>query len=63
MGMKNYGTNPSDADSDDDGINDGDELIIGTDPNDADSDDDGITDGDEINQVQIQPTMIPMGMG
>ena len=50
MGMKHLGTNPSDADSDDDGINDGDELIIGTDPNDADSDDDGITDGDEISQ-------------
>ncbi|MEL6342771.1 MAG: MYXO-CTERM sorting domain-containing protein, partial [Myxococcota bacterium] len=38
-----------DADSDDDGLNDGDEVNIhDTDPNDADSDDGGVNDGDEI---------------
>ena len=42
-------TDPNDADSDDDGLNDGDEVNThGTDPNDADSDDDGLNDGDEV---------------
>ena len=36
------GTDPIDSDSDDDGINDGDEVSGGTDPIDSDSDDDGI---------------------
>ncbi|WP_437762231.1 hypothetical protein WME77_29595 [Sorangium sp. So ce764] len=35
------------CDSDNDGIDDPDELEAGTDPNDADSDDDGVIDGDE----------------
>ena len=34
-------------DSDNDGINDGDEVILGTDPLDPDSDDDGLLDGEE----------------
>jgi len=57
------GTDPNDADTDDDGIADGDEvaddadadgmtdsdeITVGTDPNDADTDDDGIADGDEV---------------
>lgn len=43
------GTNPNDTDSDDDGLNDGDEEnVIGTDPLDSDSDDDGLNDGDEM---------------
>ena len=42
------GTEPNDADSDDDGLSDGDEVKThGTDPNDADTDGDGCTDGDE----------------
>ena len=32
-GLSDTGTDPNDADSDDDGINDGDEVITGTDPN------------------------------
>ncbi|WP_437279081.1 hypothetical protein WME90_00570 [Sorangium sp. So ce375] len=35
------------CDSDNDGVEDPDELEAGTDPNDADSDDDGVIDGDE----------------
>ena len=39
-------TNPQDSDSDDDGLNDGDEVhTYGTDPLDPDSDDDGMPDG------------------
>ena len=45
-----YITDPNDADSDDDGLSDGDEVnTYGTDPNDADSDDDGLSDGEEVN--------------
>ena len=42
-------TDPDDADSDDDGLEDGEEVLtLGTDPNDADSDDDGLSDGAEV---------------
>jgi hypothetical protein len=45
----NYNTDPNDDDSDDDGLNDGDEVdTYNTDPNDADSDDDGLDDGTEV---------------
>jgi len=47
-----HGTDPNDADSDDDGVNDGDEVAAGTDPNDADSDDDGVLDG-----ADVEPTL------
>jgi cysteine-rich repeat protein len=40
-------TNPTDDDSDGDGVTDADEIAAGTDPNDADSDGDGLTDGEE----------------
>ncbi|HEX5615086.1 MAG TPA: hypothetical protein VFZ83_08005, partial [Acidimicrobiia bacterium] len=43
------GTDPDDADTDDDGLSDGDEVLVyGTDPLDADTDDDGLSDGDEV---------------
>ena len=43
------GSDPNDADSDNDGLNDADEVNIhGTDPNDADSDSDGIIDSEEL---------------
>ncbi|HEX5616077.1 MAG TPA: hypothetical protein VFZ83_13065 [Acidimicrobiia bacterium] len=43
------GTDPDDADTDDDGLSDGDEVLVyGTDPLDADTDDDGLTDGEEV---------------
>ena len=41
-------SHPLDSDSDNDGINDGNEYIIGTNPIDHDSDDDGLTDGLEL---------------
>ena len=45
----NYGTIPTDSDSDDDLLEDGDELFIYfCDPTDSDSDDDGLGDGEEI---------------
>ncbi len=43
-------TNPCLADTDDDGLNDGDEVIRGTDPRKPDTDDDGLNDGDEVIQ-------------
>ena len=50
------GTVPNDADSDDDGLTDGDEVLVhGTKPLDADSDDDGLTDGDEVHVHGTNP--------
>ncbi|MEX2159255.1 MAG: flexitail domain-containing putative surface protein, partial [Dehalococcoidia bacterium] len=49
-------TNPLDADSDDDGLSDGDEVNThATNPLDADSDDDGLSDGDEVNTHATNP--------
>jgi hypothetical protein len=46
---EHLGTGIDDTDSDDDGLNDGDEVFVySTDPLDSDTDDDGISDGDEI---------------
>ena len=43
-----YGsTDPTKADSDDDGLSDTEELALGTQPLNADSDGDGLLDGDE----------------
>jgi hypothetical protein len=44
-----------DADSDDDGLPDGEEIAIGTDPFDPDTDDDGLSDGDEVNVHGTDP--------
>jgi hypothetical protein len=41
------GTDPLDADSDDDGVSDEEERIKGTDPNNPDTDGDGLKDGEE----------------
>lgn len=38
----------ADSDSDDDGLNDSEEILLGTDPNDPDTDDDGLLDGTEV---------------
>lgn len=45
--VETYGTDPFDADTDDDGLGDGTEVTNGTDPTDLDSDDDGLQDGTE----------------
>jgi len=43
-------SDPNDADSDDDGLDDGEEANKGTDPKDVDTDDDGLNDGEESDQ-------------
>ena len=45
--VKNYGTNPLVADTDGDGLEDGDEIILGTDPLVQDTDGDGVIDSKE----------------
>ncbi|SMB78133.1 hypothetical protein SAMN05660745_00561, partial [Corynebacterium glucuronolyticum] len=48
---KNLGTDPKNPDTDDDGLNDGDEVKKHhTDPKDPDTDDGGVNDGDEVNR-------------
>ncbi len=54
--FRNRGTDPDDADSDDDGLSDGQELDQhGTDPVLADTDGDGLVDGDEVHDG-LDPT-------
>jgi len=53
------GTNPLDADSDDDGLNDGTEVQVGTNPLDPDSDDDGIPDGRDVEWLQQAVRSLP----
>ena len=43
-----YDTNPLIADTDEDGLSDGDEIALGADPNNPDTDGDGIEDGTEV---------------
>lgn len=46
---RQLGTDPQDADTDDDRLSDGDEYnVYGTTPTDADTDDGGVSDGDEV---------------
>ncbi|MDF7802214.1 hypothetical protein P4C99_22275, partial [Pontiellaceae bacterium B1224] len=45
----------TDADTDGDGLDDGDELSARTDPLDSDSDDDGVVDGVEVNESMTNP--------
>ena len=42
------GTDPSNEDSDNDGLTDSEEISEGTDPTNGDSDGDGATDGEEV---------------
>ena len=50
------GTNPGSADTDGDGLGDGDEVSThGTSPTNADSDGDGLSDGDEVNTHSTDP--------
>lgn len=50
------GTDPDDSDSDDDGLNDGDEVnSYETDPLDSDSDDEGLLDGEEVLTYNTDP--------
>ena len=65
------GTDPLDADSDDDGLTDGDEVIRGTDPLNSDTDGDGQSDGDEVSAgtdplvpgtIEKQPTTVALAV-
>jgi uncharacterized repeat protein (TIGR02543 family) len=51
-----YSTNPSDADSDDDGLLDGAERTAGSNPFKADTDGDTLTDAEEVNLTHTNPT-------
>jgi len=46
--LNTWSTDPNDADSDDDGLTDGEEIARGTNPNNHDSDGDGLKDGVEV---------------
>jgi hypothetical protein len=55
----NAGTDPNVADTDGDGLDDGDEINThNTDPNVADSDGDSLSDGDEVNTHGTNPTLV-----
>ena len=54
--LETYATDPNKADTDDDGLDDGQELNITlTDPLVADSDGDGLTDGEEVDTYSTDP--------
>ena len=53
------GTDPTVADTDGDGLTDGEEVNThGTDPNDSDTDNDGLSDGEEVNTHGTDPTVV-----
>jgi hypothetical protein len=59
LGEFNALTDPNISDTDNDGLNDGDEINVHlTDPLNADTDGDGITDGDEVNVVGSDPLVV-----
>ncbi|RZD38087.1 MAG: hypothetical protein CXT75_02135 [Methanobacteriota archaeon] len=49
-------TDPNEPDTDNDGLNDGEEYNQETDPNNPDSDGDGLSDGDEVHNMTWGPT-------
>jgi len=54
--VQNFGTNPLFADSDSDGLTDGEEVKThNTDPLKRDTDGDGLTDGEEVNKYKTNP--------
>ena len=56
LGEYQHGADPLDADSDDDGLTDGDEVNVhGTDPTSPDTDGDGLNDADELNSYSTNP--------
>ena len=61
LGETDRGTDPLLADSDDDRLNDSEEITAGTDPSNPDTDGDGAVDGSEISQGTdpLDPTSTP----
>ncbi len=51
-------SDPTQADADGDGLDDGQEFLIRTDPNDSDTDGDGLTDGEEWNRWRTSPVSV-----
>lgn len=51
-------SDPNIADTDDDGLNDGEEFVIKTDPQDTDTDDDGLWDAEEFNRWLTSPVSV-----
>ncbi len=53
-----YELDPTNSDVDEDGLNDGDEILCDnrTNPNRVDSDYDGLSDGDEVHEYETDPT-------
>lgn len=49
---------PATLDTDDDGLNDAQELRTGTDPSVTDTDDDGLADGEEVSVLRTNPLVI-----
>jgi hypothetical protein len=56
--MREVSSDPSQADSDGDGLDDFEEMLAGTDPMDPDTDDDGLSDADEINRWLTSPASV-----
>ncbi|RZN33547.1 MAG: hypothetical protein EFT35_10505 [Methanophagales archaeon ANME-1-THS] len=54
--MYPYALDPTNPDTDDDGLHDGDEIAVGSDPTRVDSDFDGLRDGDEVHLYNTSPT-------
>ena len=61
--IRQTNSDPDDADSDDDGLCDGQELLFGTDPNRSDSDGDGLHDGRGDFCIRISVTATAMETG
>jgi len=57
--VNQYGTRPTDADTDDDRLPDGIEVKYGTDPLDADTDNDGLPDGQDVDWIEGVIANIP----
>ena len=56
--LQTYNTDPNNADTDEDSLDDGREIELNTDPTVPDTDDDGLLDGEEINIYETDPLSV-----